>query len=196
MAGDPTVGMRTAGMRPAPFGAGPEPETDSDDDLDDLDDGSGWTPLMEDPPAAPAGAPPAAPSGASPDDQKAAKRAYSTPEEFVDKFLAAAIRRRLGGSHTWCKKWWAHPEALLHINALWDSWEHYRREGDALATSTWLLQHLGPHLNVLLSKDSGPFAACRPDRHTETDPLPTSPAPPGMWEAAAFSDPAPPPPRP
>jgi hypothetical protein len=152
------------------------------DDVDDLDDGDGWAPLVE-------GQPPSR-AGIGPEDPKAKKRTlYSGPEEFMNQYLRFLVRRRLGGSHTWCSQWWAHPDAVLHITALWDTWEHYRREGDALSTSTWLLQRLGPHLTVLMSKDTGPFAACRPDRHCDIDPLPTSPAPPGTWAAAAFSDP-------
>ncbi|MDA8368959.1 MAG: DUF4913 domain-containing protein [Nocardiopsaceae bacterium] len=137
------------------------------DDLDDLDD---WVPEPAD----------------SPDDDRTPL--FSNPEEFMVNFLSPLIRRRLGGSYTWCAEWWKHAEGLLRITALWETWEHFRHEG-ALGMSTWLLHHADPHLAVLLSKDSGPFAACKPDRHTQLDPLPSAPAPPGMWAMAAFSDP-------
>jgi hypothetical protein len=146
--------------------------SDLDDDLD------GWIPELDDGPATA--------DGQGGEQQRAPL--FSNPEEFVVNFLAPLIRRRLGGSHTWCSQWWAHAEGLLRITALWETWEHFRHEG-ALGMSTWLLHHADPHLAVLLSKDNGPFAACKPDRHTQLDPLPSAPAPAGMWAAAAFSDP-------
>ncbi|POM25755.1 hypothetical protein BTM25_01380 [Actinomadura rubteroloni] len=112
---------------------------------------------------------------------------FSNPEEFVVEFLSPLIQRRLGGSYTWCPRWWAHAEGLLRITALWETWEHFRYEG-ALGMSTWLLHHADPHLAVLLSKDNGPFSSCKPDRHVALPPLPHEPAPDGMWMAAAFSD--------
>ena len=136
-------------------------------DLDDLDDG--WEPV--------------------PDDASQNRRpVFTNPEEFMVGFLSPLIRRRMGGTHTWCAHWWAHPEALLRITAIWETWEHFRHEG-ALGMSTWLLHHADPHLAVLMSRDNGPFTACKPDRHTLPDPLPTTPTPPGLWAAAAFTDP-------
>ncbi len=153
---------------------------------DDLDD---WTPT---PAEASTAAPPPASSqagnGAAPSEPDAQPLAFANPEQFVEHFLAPLIRRRLGGAYTWCPQWWAHAEGLLLVTALWETWEHFRHEG-ALGMSVWARDHLYPHLGVLLSRDGGPFAACKPDRHTQIDPLPTVPAPPGMWAAAAFSDP-------
>jgi hypothetical protein len=117
------------------------------------------------------------------------KPEFADPEQFVREFLSPLIQRRLGGSCTWCSWWWAHAEGVLRITALWETWEHFRHEG-ALGMSTWLLHHADPHLAVLMSTDGGPFAACKPDRHVQLDPLPCADAPPGMWAAAAFSDPA------
>jgi len=158
---------------------------------DDLDD---WTPT---PAEASTAAPPPATSGqagngtAPSEPADARPLAFANPEQFVEHFLAPLIRRRLGGAYTWCPQWWAHAEGLLLITALWETWEHFRHEG-ALGMSVWARDHLYPHLGVLLNKDGGPFAACKPGRHTQIDPLPTVPAPPGLWAAAAFSDPPPP----
>lgn len=112
---------------------------------------------------------------------------FGNPEEFVQNFLAPHIRRRLGGRYTWCSQWWAHEEALSRITALWLAFEYLRWEG-ALGMSTWWLHHADPHLSILLSKDDGPFAACKPGRHEVVDLLPTSPAPAGLWEAAGFAN--------
>ncbi|MGK5557795.1 DUF4913 domain-containing protein [Actinomadura kijaniata] len=153
-------------------------------DLDDLDDLDGWRPESEPHPLDP-------PSSTSLDEEdEQAGPVFANPEEFVRHFLSPLIRRRLGGSYTWCAQWWAHAEGLMRITALWETWEHYRTEG-ALGMSTWMLHHLDPHLNVLLSKDGGPFSACKPDRHTQLEPLPSSAAPSWLWSAAAFSDPSP-----
>lgn len=149
-----------------------------DDDLDDL---GGWGGEEEwEPKAAPET------EDGVPAQERTLK--FANPEQFVTQFLSPLIRRRIGGSYTWCSCWWAHAEAVLRITAMWETWEHFRHEG-ALGMSTWMLHHADPHLAVLLSKDGGPFAACKPDRHVQIEPLPTTPAPPGMWSAAAFSDP-------
>lgn len=157
-------------------------DSDLDDDLDgDLDGEDGWRP-------APAPAPRPADQPRQGRGDAAPRTTYfANPEEFVDKFLSKLIRRRLGGSYTWCRMWWAHSEALLRITAIWEAWEHHRDE--PLGMSTWLLHHADPHMAILLSKDNGPFAACKPDRHTLLDPLPTAPAPAELWSASAFSDP-------
>jgi hypothetical protein len=164
------------------------PLPDLGDFEDDLDD---WTPTPAEtaPTAAVAAPAPGAPAASDP-QQPARPMAFANPEQFVDHFLAPLIRRRLGGAHTWCTHWWAHAEAVLLITALWETWEHFRYEG-ALGMSIWLRDHLYPHLGILLSKDNGPFAACKPDRHVQMDPLPTTPAPAGMWAAVAFSNPQP-----
>lgn len=151
---------------------------DLDGDLDEVD---GWRPTS-------APSPGLANRSQEGHDQSGQRKTYfANPEEFVEKFLSKIIRRRLGGAYTWCSQWWKHEEALLRITAMWDAWEHYREE--PLGMNIWLLQCADPHLAVLLSRDSGPFAACKPDRHTLLDPLPTTPAPPGLWNASAFSDP-------
>jgi hypothetical protein len=144
--------------------------SDLDDDLD------GWRPEPAD-----------QQEGQEQGGQEKRATHFANPEEFVTRFLALLIRRRLGGSYTWCAQWWVHAEGLLRITAMWETWEHFRTEG-ALGMSTWLLHHADPHLAVLLSKDGGPFSACKPDRHVQLDPLPSAPAPEGLWAAAAFSD--------
>ncbi|MEU9019224.1 DUF4913 domain-containing protein [Actinomadura sp. NPDC048394] len=118
--------------------------------------------------------------------------AFSTPEEFFTEFLSPHIQRRLGGSYTWCPEWWNHPEGISRIVAMWTAFEHLRWEG-ALGMSTWWLHHADPHLAVLMSKDGGPFAACKKDGHNGTalPPLPHHPAPAGLWEAAGYAEPGP-----
>lgn len=54
--------------------------------------------------------------------------------------------------------------------------------------SQWWIYHADLHLAVLLSKDSGPFASCKPDRRTEISPLPCEPVPTELWAGEAFSE--------
>ncbi|GAA2148857.1 DUF4913 domain-containing protein [Actinomadura napierensis] len=117
--------------------------------------------------------------------------AFQTPEEFFTEFLAPHIQRRLGGSYTWCPEWWSHPEGISRIVAMWTAFEHLRWEG-ALGMSTWWLHHADPHLSVLMSKDGGPFSACKKDAHNPNGlpSLPHHPAPAGLWEAAGYAEPS------
>ncbi|MFC0039572.1 DUF4913 domain-containing protein [Actinomadura rayongensis] len=113
---------------------------------------------------------------------------FATPEEWFTQYFAPHIRRKLGGSYTWCAEWWRHAEAISRIYALWMAWEHLRGEGP-LGPSTWWLHHADPHLSVLMSRDNGPFAGCRPDRHNPPEPLPFKIAPSAVWRSSAFQDP-------
>jgi hypothetical protein len=60
---------------------------------------------------------------------------------------------------------------VSRLNALWHEWEQARIDG---AMSVWWLHHADPHLDRLLSRDNGPFMACKsePPKHTPLDPLP------------------------
>lgn len=138
-----------------------------------LETDDGWIP---DPPAGSAGT------------SETAKPVFPNVEAWVVGYLAPHIRRRLGGSATWCPWWWKHAEAISRLTAMWSAWEYLRLQG-ALGMSTWWLHHADPHLAVLMSRDNGPFASCKPDRHTEVPPLPCEPAPPELWLGTAFSDP-------
>ncbi|WP_232778379.1 DUF4913 domain-containing protein [Carbonactinospora thermoautotrophica] len=116
-----------------------------------------------------------------------AELAYPNLDAWVRGHLAPLIRRRLGGTLTWCAQWWKHPEAVSRLNALWQEWEKARIEG---TMSAWWLHHADPHLHALMNRDTGVFAACKPDRHTELDPLPVAESDPNLWLGPAFSDPS------
>lgn len=130
-------------------------------------------------------------SGWVPDGQaEAAEPLYKSLPEFVEGHLALLIRRRLGGGLTWCAQWWKHAEAVSRLNAVWDEWEKARAEG---TMSNWWNYHCDPALDRLMSRDNGPFMACRADgegaRHTRLDALPCEPSDPRLWQGAAFSEP-------
>lgn len=87
---------------------------------------------------------------------------------FRDHF-APLVHRQLDAGQTWCAQWWAHPEAVSRLEALWRAWETLRLD-PAFGISQWWRDHADPHLSVLLSRDHGPFAACTPTRHNNDLP--------------------------
>ena len=106
-------------------------------------------------------------------------RGYPTVEAFVTEYLAPIIRRPTAG-RCWCPSWWAHPEAVWRLTALWNAWEALTVDHDTGASSWWL-HHLDPHLRVLFDR-AGPFAGCR-GSHTDTlQPLPVTPGAPVWFE--------------
>jgi hypothetical protein len=130
-----------------------------------------------------------APGGAGSGRAEAApKPVYSDLETWMRKHLAQIIRRRFGGSLTWCSQWYRHAEAVSRLNAMWQEWEKAVVEG---TMSNWWLYHCDPHLNVLMSKDNGPFMACKPDEHRALEPLLLADSDPMLWLGSAFSDPSP-----
>ncbi|MEU4778990.1 DUF4913 domain-containing protein [Micromonospora sp. NPDC023633] len=120
-----------------------------------------------------AASPPAAPPGTEP--------VYRNVEEFVATYLAHVVERRLAAGPTsglnWCPRWWAHPEAISRLYALWRAWETLRVSDSQTGMSIWWRDHLDPHL-AALAAEYGPFNRCTPDKHTEPRPLPVEPVPP------------------
>nr|WP_232234197.1 DUF4913 domain-containing protein [Micromonospora chokoriensis] len=51
-------------------------------------------------------------------------------EAFVGDYLAHVVERRLAfgptSENNWCLRWWAHPEAISRLYALWRAWETLR----------------------------------------------------------------------
>lgn len=120
------------------------------------------------------------------------KLVYQTVQEFMGDFLAPTIRRRFNGvTLTWCPRWWAHPEVLIRVTALWRSWEHLRLD-PATGMSTWFLHHCDPHLRAIMDASDGPLSHCdvTDGHHGKKRPLPPLPlelADPALWLDPAFS---------
>ncbi|MGW3200115.1 DUF4913 domain-containing protein [Streptomyces sp. NPDC001118] len=151
-----------------------------------LDDDDDWEPgpaLDEDETGS---APVSAAAGTKTSAKQSPKPVYGDLESWLRKHLSQVIRRRFGGSLTWCSQWYRHGEAVSRLNAMWQEWEKAVAEG---TMSSWWLYHCDPHLNILMSKDSGPFMACKPDEHRQLEPLPLADSDPGLWLGTAFSDP-------
>ncbi|MFD7685934.1 DUF4913 domain-containing protein [Streptomyces sp. NPDC059781] len=109
--------------------------------------------------------------------------------EFVEDFMAPVLHLPVYGETplAWCPSWWAHPEALARLTAMWRSFEYLR--GDVtLGMSTWWRDHVDPHMRVLRDPLTGPFAACqRAGTHIDQPSLPTEAPPDGLFDHPAFS---------
>lgn len=113
-------------------------------------------------------------------DAAESQTVYPHVGAFVTDYLAVVVERRISqgavsGAY-WCAQWWAHPEALSRLYAIWRAWETLRVSDPATGMSTWWRDHLDPHLNALTA-DGGPFCRCSPDRHYDPTPLSTTPVP-------------------
>ncbi|GAB3267021.1 hypothetical protein GCM10027425_33620 [Alteromonas gracilis] len=109
--------------------------------------------------------------------------AYATLDAFVNDFLATCCWVDVSTpARIWCPQWWRHDGALVRLEALWRSFEALRLD-PALGISTWLRDHLDPHMAVL-TDPQGPFQGCNPNKgHDSARPrvIPTEPAPAGMF---------------
>ncbi|GAA2705280.1 DUF4913 domain-containing protein [Micromonospora olivasterospora] len=114
------------------------------------------------------------------EDPSAPEPVFSNVDQFVAGYLVLVLERRVASGPTpgisWCPRWWAHPEALSRLYALWRAWEALRVNDPQTGMSIWWRDHLDPHLAVLTG-DAGPFVRCGPDKHRDPEPLPVEPAP-------------------
>ncbi|MGV9408315.1 DUF4913 domain-containing protein [Nocardia sp. NPDC003693] len=110
---------------------------------------------------------------------------FPTLKHFVDLYICHVYRRDI--SHhskgiAWCPTWWIHGEAFNRLDACWSAFEHLRLDGTT-GMSTFWLQHLDPHMAVLLDPERGPFKFCSvKDGHSNRlKPLNSPPAPETMF---------------
>lgn len=101
--------------------------------------------------------------------------------EFVEGYFVPVIRRRISdndGGLSWDPRWWAYPEVVARLTALHQAWEEARTSDSMSAMSAWWIQHLEPHLRVILDGDTGPMANAKSDRSFIGWPaMPTAPVP-------------------
>jgi Domain of unknown function (DUF4913) len=119
---------------------------------------------------------PAVPGGSAAAGQFAPR--YTHLESWVNEFFVLTFGRA-EGQVFWCPRWWAHPEAVLRLDALWRTWEATALD-PVHGLAEWIRDHLDPNLAVLLGP-AGPFAACQGGRHVETAVLPVDPTPADWW---------------
>ncbi|MCL1906618.1 MAG: DUF4913 domain-containing protein [Propionibacteriaceae bacterium] len=79
-------------------------------------------------------------------------------EEFVRWIASWYLRPIDGRTNVWSEEWWDSDEVCMRFEVLWRSYEVARVSRDAAALSNWILDHLDPHMKVILSPD-GPFYA-------------------------------------
>ncbi|MDO1481611.1 DUF4913 domain-containing protein [Rhodococcus ruber] len=106
---------------------------------------------------------------------------FTNVVEFVQGFFLPVIRRRVSdndGGQSWDPQWWAYPEVVARLTALHQAWEEARISDSASAMSAWWIQHLEPHLRVILDGDTGPMANATSDRSFMGWPvMPAEPVP-------------------
>lgn len=108
---------------------------------------------------------------------------FPTMAAFVEGYIAQLYRREISALGTekkrrWCSQWWVHGEAVARFEAMWTAFEHLRH-GDGEEMSTLWLNHIDPHMAILLSPE-GPFKYCTNEsgHSNRLVALPTVTAPP------------------
>jgi hypothetical protein len=111
------------------------------------------------------------------DGNEAVEPAFATLDGFVSVYLLQVVegRENAGGSR-WCARWWAHPEAVTRLHALWQAWEYARAHLGPAGMSTWWRDTLDFQFTTLLDPH-GPFGRCGPADHRDPVPLPVEPVP-------------------
>lgn len=88
----------------------------------------------------------------------------NSAEEFFDRHLSQIFARDLDrGDNSWCGHWREHREARMVIQALWDSWEHFRMD-QAMGMAVWLTSYAYPLMGRLFDPQ-GTFCACNEKSH-------------------------------
>lgn len=95
--------------------------------------------------------------------------------EFVDTIILPyyGVSSARVTSTNWSARWWAHPEVVARLEALWLRYEILRQEEPATFMETFFRGHADYHLRYLLG-ESSVLQDCRRE-DTPTVPLPTSP---------------------
>lgn len=92
-------------------------------------------------------------------------RCYETLDQFVEGYIAHIYnRKRVGAANFWCRKWWAHPEAVARLGALWHAWEYLRLADPTEGIARWFVQYGDPIMRELTSPE-GTFKLCNDDGH-------------------------------
>lgn len=101
-------------------------------------------------------------------------------QTWVEHVYSPTFVRKISQTQRWCAQWWAHPEAIVRLTALWQTWEAARLVEDGSGMADWLRNYLDALNPVLLSPD-GPFASCTPDRHSDPAAFTVAAPPADYW---------------
>ncbi|MFD6401165.1 DUF4913 domain-containing protein [Nocardia sp. NPDC060249] len=95
------------------------------------------------------------------------ERKFATVIDWVEGYLVKIVRRKLnplaGKGLSWDERWWMYPEVVARLLALHEAWEEARASDSGSAMSSWWIQHLEPHLRVILDGDTGPMSLAAKD---------------------------------
>ncbi|MGN2642249.1 DUF4913 domain-containing protein [Nocardia takedensis] len=113
---------------------------------------------------------------------------FDTVQDFAEQYFFKLYMREVivRDEHRWCPKWWDHPEALVRMESIWRTWEHYRLQGPT-GISLWLTNHADPHMQRMMDPE-GPFIYCHARKghlsqgNSVLRPLPHLPAPLGWLD--------------
>ncbi len=124
------------------------------------------------------------PAEAEQGEELGADPQFETVEQFVTGWVMPFYVRDTANA-VWCRQWWAHPEAGLRLEALWEAYEGARASKDGGAFAAWWRLEADHHLPLLYSPGEGPFRECdaRAGTHTPQTPQPVDPAPRGTYVA-------------
>ena len=107
---------------------------------------------------------------------------YPDVQSWVENLYVVTFIRPDTQQVRWCASWWAHPEAIIRLTALWQTWEIARLvPGTGMAD--WLRTNLDSLAPVLHSA-TGPFASCSPNTHRNQQPMQVTNPPAGYWNQA------------
>ena len=101
---------------------------------------------------------------------------FSSVYEFVDNFLVVMYptTQVRADDVRWTSRWWAHPEAVMRLTALWMRYEQLRQAEPATYIETFLRGHGDYHMARLMAPE-GVFDDCRrmdmPSLPLKSDPV-------------------------
>lgn len=100
---------------------------------------------------------------------------FLTVYEFVDTIILPFYGTTQAGIHSlnWSARWWAHPEVVSRLSALWMRYESLRQQEPATCMEQFLRSHADYHMDRLMGERSA-LRDCRREDYP-TVPLPTSP---------------------
>jgi len=121
---------------------------------------------------------------AAPAEELGADPQFWTVEQFVTDWVMPFYVRDTANA-VWCRQWWAHPEAALRLEALWEAYEGAVASKDGGAFAAWWRTEADHHLPLLYSPADGPFRGCDAwaGTHAAQTPQPVDPAPAGTYVA-------------
>ncbi|AEF43113.1 DUF4913 domain-containing protein [Hoyosella subflava] len=110
---------------------------------------------------------------------------FPTVVDWVHGYFLKLIRRKIvdgaGSGLSWDARWWHYPEVVARLTALHQAWEAARASDDMTAMSSWWINHLEPHLRVILDPETGPMSdATRSGEFLGHPHLPAQPVPPHL----------------